>query len=142
MKCIADVNVLLPLLCGGHIAEKAAYDWFENQGSGTIGWCLPVRLAILRHLSNPHIMGVPLEPERALDVWGELENDERLFELGTLPPETERFLRQNVAGRQASPKLWTDAWLAAVAEATGVRLVSFDKGFERFQLTSLELLSP
>ena len=31
--------------------------------------------------------------------------------------------------------LWTDAWLAASAEAAGLRLVTFDADFARFPLT-------
>ena len=31
-------------------------------------------------------------------------------------------------------RLWSDAWLAATAEAAGLRLVSFDADFKRFAL--------
>ncbi len=141
MQCIADVNVLLPLLCGGHVAERSAYRWFEEREVGSIGWCLPIRLAILRHLSNSHIMGsATLEPERALDAWGRLAGDQRFFEDEGVPGGVEGLLRQNVAGRRPSPKLWTDAWLAALAEASGMEMVTFDRGFDRFALTALDVL--
>jgi len=141
MKSIADVNVLLPLLCAGHVAEKSAYHWFERQAAQTVGWCLPIRLAILRHLGNQHIMGsAALEPGQALDVWSQLEADERLFEIESIPTETERYLRLNVSGRSPSPRIWTDAWIASLAEASGLHVVTFDQGFQKFQLSSLELL--
>lgn len=141
MKCIADVNVLLPLLCAGHVAEKSAYHWFESKSFETIGWCLPIRLAILRHLSNKHIMGnALLEPEQALDVWEQLEADERLFEIESIPPNVENYFRQNVSGHKATPQIWTDAWLAATAESLGLQFVSFDRDFKRFNLSSLETL--
>lgn len=143
MKCIADVNVLLPLLCAGHIAEKSAYLWFESRDTESIGWCLPIRLAILRHLSNRHIMGKSvLDPEQALDVWAQIEADERLFEIESTPSETEAFLRLNVCDRSPSPQIWTDAWLAALAEASGFQMVSFDRDFKRFNLSSLDILEP
>ncbi|MFY7913869.1 MAG: PIN domain-containing protein [Rubrivivax sp.] len=31
-------------------------------------------------------------------------------------------------------RLWTDAYLAALARASGLRLVTFDRDFERFGL--------
>lgn len=141
MKSIADVNVLLPLLCAGHVAEKSAYQWFGNQAVETVGWCLPIRLAVLRHLSNRHIMGsAVLAPGQALDAWSQLAADERLFEIESIPHETEKYLRLNVTGRSPSPQIWTDAWIAALAEASGLHLVTFDRGFQNFQLSSWELL--
>lgn len=46
----------------------------------------------------------------------------------------------NVADRTASPNLWTDALLAAWAEATGCRLTSFDGGFRSFAGLEFEWL--
>jgi uncharacterized protein len=141
MKCIVDVNVLLPLLCEGHSFQASAYGWFDGREADSVGWCLPVRLAILRHLSNERIMGSGvLRPEESLDAWEQLALDERMFEVSAIPPALEDRLRINVAGRQASPKLWTDAWLAALAESLNYEMVTCDRGFRRFALTSLHLL--
>ena len=141
MKCVVDVNVLLPLLCGGHPFQEAAWEWFGSRAPGSVGWCLPVRLAVLRHLSNPRIMGTGvLGPEEALEVWDRLALDPRMFEIESVPPELESRLRANVAGRAPTPKLWTDAWLAALAESLGYEMVTFDRGFRQFQLRSLTLL--
>lgn len=141
MRCIADVNVLLPLLCEGHPFQAPAYEWFDGRDADSVGWCLPVRLAILRHLSNERIMGSGvLRPEESLDAWDQLARDERMFEVSALPPSLEQRLRSNVIGRRASPKLWTDAWLAALAESLGHEMVTFDRGFRQFGLTSLHLL--
>ena len=141
MKCIADVNVLLPLLCEGHPFQRAAYAWLETKDPGSVGWCLPVRLAILRHLSNERIMGSGvLSPEDALSAWEQLSSDERLFEVVTIPASLESHLSANVAGRQPSPKLWTDAWLAALAESMGCEMVTCDRGFRDFHLSQLRII--
>ncbi len=141
MNCIIDANVVLPLLCAGHPLEKAAWSWFDARAAGTVGWCLPVRLATLRHLSNNYIMGSSLlRPEEALDAWGALARDERMFEIPAPPAELEAYLRANVAGREPTPKLWTDAWLAALAESLGHEMVTCDRGFARFHLESLHLI--
>ena len=124
------------------MAERRAYRWFETKGRESVAWCLPIRLAILRHLSNRHIMGTSvLDPTLAHDTWARLEADERLYEIDSIPAESEKYFRLNVRGRSPSPQIWTDAWLAALAEASGLQMVSFDRDFERFDLTSLEILT-
>lgn len=86
-------------------------------------------------------MGRALQkPEGALDAWSQLEADERLFELDDFPETIEHYLRLNVSGRKPSMKLWTDASLAALAEALGMPMVTFDRGFQGFTLSALELL--
>lgn len=141
MKCIVDANVVLPLLCEGHPFEERAYAWFDGREPGTVGWCLAVRVAVLRHLSNERIMGSDvLLPEEALDAWSSLARDERLAEVTNPPGTLEVYLKSNVAGRRPSPKLWTDAWLAALAESLGYEMVTCDRGFERFHLSALHVI--
>ena len=141
MKCIVDINVLLPLLCEGHPFQHAAYQWFDSREADSVGWCLPVRLGILRHLSNERILGSGvLSPEEALATWDQLASDERMFEVTNWPATIESLLRANVATRKPSPKLWTDAWLAALAESSACEMVTCDRGFRNFQLSSLRII--
>jgi hypothetical protein len=44
-------------------------------------------------------------------------------------------LAQNLPSR-----LWSDAYLAATSQSTGLRMVTFDKDFKRFNLDNLLLL--
>jgi len=51
---------------------------------------------------------------------------------------------QSFLGSDAAPlpsRLWTDACLAATAEAAGLRMVTFDQDFERFKLSRLAVLA-
>ena len=51
---------------------------------------------------------------------------------------------QSLLGTDTAPlpiRLWTDAWLAATAEAAGLRMVTFDQDFERFNLSRLQVLA-
>ena len=43
-----------------------------------------------------------------------------------------RWKRKTSEGETHSPKVWSDAYLAAFAEAAGIGMVSFDKGFRKF----------
>lgn len=45
-----------------------------------------------------------------------------------------------MARREPSPDLLTDAWLAALAQAHGCEMVTFDGGFRSFAKLKLRLL--
>lgn len=141
MRSIADVNVFLPLLIRAHPAHRAAVDWFEAQPQGSVGWCLPVKLGVLRLLCNRNVMGSDaLLPARALDVWATLAANPRLTEISRLPAEHETHLRRLIADRNPSPNIWTDAWLAALAICLSCEMVTFDRGFRTFEGIDLRLL--
>ena len=45
------------------------------------------------------------------------------------PPDIEPRFRARTRSRQAAPKAWADAYLAAFAEASQLTLVTFDQAF-------------
>lgn len=47
-----------------------------------------------------------------------------------------------MARREPSPDLWTDAWLAALAQAHDLEMVTFDRGFRSYSKLKLRLLEP
>jgi uncharacterized protein len=141
MKSIADVNVLLPLLCEGHSAQSCAWDWFDQQQVQSVGWCLLTKLAILRHLTNPKIMGADVQTAaQALAAWDLLEQDERMTEISSIPLSHEGLFRSFASAKKTHPNVWTDAWLAALAETCKGEMVTFDQGFQDFPLTHLMVL--
>lgn len=143
MRYIADANVLLPVLAEGHAHRAPAVEWWESCDDNDVGLSLPVRMALLRLLSNALLMGSStLRPEQAWDVVDELINDPRILLIDRVPQAHAQHWRANIAGRQPSPNLWTDAWLAALAQATDCEMTTFDKGFRSFARLKLRLLSP
>jgi len=68
----------------------------------------------------------PLTIAEAWRVYDRLCDDDRVMFVSE-PPEVERRFREKASGRTASPKLWADAWLLAVAQAAGGVLITFDK---------------
>jgi predicted nucleic acid-binding protein len=111
MTCIADANVLFPLLVQGHAAYETAKRWWDEQPDGTVGTCLITRLAVLRLLTNRVAMnGAPVRPEDALDAWGRLSNDPRSFHIDSNPAEHESRFGALVTSREQTPNLWADAW--------------------------------
>jgi toxin-antitoxin system PIN domain toxin len=142
MTCIADANVLFPLLVGGHGVHAPAWRWWEQQPDGSVGLCLLTRLAVLRLLTNRTAMnGLPISPTAALAAWEQLSGDPRTVSIEAEPVSHEgRFIRL-VAGREPTPNLWTDAWLAALAQSLDYDLTTFDRGFRSFEGLKLQLLT-
>lgn len=142
MNSLIDVNVVFAIVVERHVHHAAAWDWWERQTAGSVGLCLPVRLGLLRLLTNARAMeNAPVSPDEALAAWDAMEADERTFMIGHPTAASEACFRKNVAGRMPSPNLWTDALLAAWAESAGCRLVSFDGGFRSFSGLEFEWLT-
>jgi toxin-antitoxin system PIN domain toxin len=141
MTCIADANVLFPLLVQGHAAHETAKRWWDERPDGTVGTCLITRLAVLRLLTNRVAMnGAPVRPEEALDAWGRLTNDPRSLHIGAPPSEHEPRFVSLVTSREPTSNLWADAWLAALAMSLDYELTTFDRGFKSFRGLKLRML--
>lgn len=139
---LVDVNVLLPLLLPQHAAHGAALAWLGQQPAGRLRFALPVQLGVLRLLSQPRVMGSGvLSPESALATWAALVDATGLLELHAPQPAHAALLQGLVAGRAATPNLWTDAWLATLAKCHGCEMVTFDNGFRSFPGLALKLLA-
>ncbi|HMO45629.1 MAG TPA: PIN domain-containing protein [Rubrivivax sp.] len=141
MRCIADANVLLPLLTEGHAHRAPAVGWWDGCDDGDVGLSLPVRMALLRLLSNSRVMGSSvLRPAQAWNAVQSLIDDPRIEALEQVPAVHGKLWYDNVARREPSPDLWTDAWLAALAQARDCEMVTFDRGFRSFSKLKLRLL--
>ncbi len=141
MTTLVDVNVVFALLVERHVHHAAAWKWWRKRGEETVGLCLPVRLGVLRLLTNARAMeGAAVSPSEALNAWERFEEDPRTFAVPDQGRAQELCFRRFVEGRDASPNLWTDAWIAALAESAEIGLTSFDSGFRTFGLKAFELL--
>jgi toxin-antitoxin system PIN domain toxin len=137
-----DANVWLALAVEAHTHHQRARTYWQQEAAPVAAFCRVTQMAFLRLLTNPAVMGTQvLSPSAA---WAKTSDFMRLPEVELLDEPLgvedpwERFA---TAGR-TSPNLWTDAYLAAFAVQAGLRLVSFDKGFSRFDgLSTLTLES-
>ena len=142
MTCIADANVLFPLLVQGHAAHDRARRWWEEQPDGTVGTCLLTRLAVLRLLTNKIAMnGMPVTPDEAVRAWRQLKSDPRSLQIESEPIDHEPRFVALISGREPTPNLWTDAWLAALALSLDYEMTTFDRGFKSFRGLKLRLLT-
>ena len=125
-----DVNVWLALTHGRHVHHEIASDWLATlDGDVRLRFCRITQLGLLRLLTAEVVMREDVltqaEAWRAYDRWIETGHVEIADEPAGLDASFRRLSRR----RQASPKLWGDAYLAAFAEASEMTLVTFDRAF-------------
>jgi toxin-antitoxin system PIN domain toxin len=141
MSTLVDVNVVFALLVERHVHHVIAWKWWKKRDEASVGLCLPVRLGVLRLLTNARAMeGVPVSALEALEAWDRFEEDPRTFWVPDQGRAHELVFRRFVGGRESTPNLWTDAWLAALSESAEIGMASFDSGFRTFNLKHFEAL--
>src|SRR2546423_1233031 len=126
MSDLLDASVWVPLAAPDHLHHDRPRRYWHEELVGTAAFCRVTALALLRHLTNRHVMqhGVLTGGE----AWEEYARWLSLPEIRFLtePPGVERHLRQFARALNPGPALWTDAYLAAFAIAGGCRMVTFD----------------
>jgi hypothetical protein len=100
-------------------------------------------MGLLRLLNNPAVMGEDvLDTAGCWAIWRRLLEDERFRFVPEEPPDLDAAFERYTSGRAFSPRLWTDAYLAAYAHATGLTLVTLDHGFRAFPGLACDILEP
>jgi uncharacterized protein len=121
-----DINVWLAIASPEHIHSAIARRWWQEE-EGTIAFCRLTQLGFLRLVTTAAAMdGKPLTVAEAWKVHDRLYDDDRVTFVPEVPEVEQRF-REKASGKSASPKLWADAWLLAVAQAAEGKLVTFDR---------------
>jgi uncharacterized protein len=127
--CLPDVNVWLALVSMRHVHNGVAVRWLE-QCEDALAFCRVSQMGLLRLLTNTRVMGVDvLRPGDAWRAYEDVMRDSRtrfVAEPGGLEGVWKSLMEAS------GPGAWTDAYLMALAQAQGLYVVTFDKGFERF----------
>lgn len=83
-----------------------------------------------------------LRPSQAWNAVQSLLDDPRVSIVDHLPMSHTKHWHDNIVRREPNPNLWTDAWLAALAQSHDCEMVTFDRGFRSFPKLGLRLLDP
>ena len=136
-----DANVFLAASIEAHAHHHQAREWVESIDLPSIlGFCRVTEMSCLRLLTQPIAEGFrPLTNRDAAAVYLAWRRDERV-EMMDEPTGLFEFWPRLALRDDCSPKLWTDAYLAAFAIAGGCRLVTFDGAFRQFEGAGLDLL--
>lgn len=140
MTWLPDINVWLALAVESHIHHDATGEWFENLGNGTAAFSRMTQQGFLRLASNAKVLeSETLSMNECWNVYDALLSDDRVGFL-TEPALVESKWRTFTQNDSFSPKIWNDAYLAAFAICSGLELVTFDKGFRRYEGLDFRLL--
>jgi len=139
---LPDVNIWIALAAEGHVHHVPARDWFAAQPAASVAFCRITQMGLLRLLTNSNVMGrAPRTIVQAWETFAQLRADRRLV-FALEPDGVESAWRELMTHSGVGPSSWTDAYLAAFAEARSYTLVTFDAGFQRWPGVKLMQLSP
>lgn len=135
---LPDINVWLALSVADHIHHARARHYWYEEASDRLAFCRVTALGFLRLLTNAAAMdGQPLTVPQAWRAYGDFRRLPEVV-LTAEPEGCETWLEQWALGGRPAPRQWTDAYLAGFAKTGGLRFVSFDGDFARFD--GLDLL--
>ncbi|MBM3268066.1 MAG: PIN domain-containing protein [Candidatus Sericytochromatia bacterium] len=132
MPDLLDASVWVPLSAPDHQHHARALRYWRDEAADTLVFSRVTALALLRHLSNPRVLG-PAALDggaawQALATWLSVPGVELMAE----PSGVDALLMRWSSLLDLRGGNWTDAYLAAFAAAGGCRLVAFDGDFRRF----------
>ena len=146
---LPDLNVWLALVVQEHPHHALARRYWDDVAMGRVlgqkqHFCRATMLGLVRLLCQPKLMGEGvLGLAEAHAIYRQLRDTEGVAFCADA--ESADVILAEWAANPSTPlpaRLWSDAWLAATAEAAGLRLVSFDADFRRFSLTRCLILLP
>ncbi len=129
---LPDVNVWIALAFDSHQHHEQAVAWFRAARDETCCFCRITQPGFLRLASNPSVLGT--DAVSLTDAWlayDALSADPRVAFVDE-PEDIERHWRSMTQSSSFSPKVWTDAYLAAFARCAGLEVVTFDRGFSQY----------
>jgi toxin-antitoxin system PIN domain toxin len=129
---LPDVNLWLALAFEVHVHHLAARAWFEGEDDGAFGFCRMTQQGFLRLASNPRVFKEEaVSLARAWRLYDQIRSDPRVAFVHE-SADLETIWRSFTDRATFSPNLWNDAYLAALACAEDLVLMTFDKGFVQF----------
>ena len=133
MRYLADVNFWLALTFDFHAGHPVAKDWFDAHATEGICFCRLTQQAFLRLASNPSVMKKDaVSLIQAWNLYDTILEDSRVSFVQD-PAEIEKYWRSYTQLATFSTNVWSDAWLAAFAQAMGMAFVTFDRGFSQYR---------
>lgn len=135
---LPDINVWLAFSVADHEHHQRARHYWYEEAADQLAFCRVTALGFLRLSTNAAAMGG--QPLTVPQAWQAYHAFRRLPEVLLIdePEDCETWLERWVLGNRPSPRQWTDAYLAAFSRAGGLRVVSFDGDFTRYE--GLDLL--
>lgn len=131
---LPDVNIWLALTFDAHVHHAAALAWLSALADDEAAYfCRTTQQGFLRLSNNPQVFpGDAVTTTVAWQLYDMALSDPRVS-FADEPVGLEAAWRPFTHGRQFTPKLWNDAYLAAFAQVGGYEVVTFDHGLAQYK---------
>lgn len=138
---LPDVNVWLAFAVASHPHHQRAHRYWYEESSEQLAFCRITALGFVRWTTHVTVMnGQPLTMPQAWRAYLDYRDLPEVL-LAVEPEGCEAWLGRWATTSGQTPRQWTDAYLAAFAAAGGMRLVTFDRGFQQFNDLDVLLLT-
>ena len=141
---LVDTSVWVALVLDAHIFSAVARQWIaEVPPPKELAICRAIQQSLLRLWTTAAVFPPHERPMTNAQAWAAyhaLVADERVS-FAEEPAGVEAVWERLASRRSASPKLWTDAYLAAFAIAGGYQFVTTDRGFRQHEGLDLLVLT-
>ena len=126
---LADVNVWVAIAHEAHIHHERARQWFHQLDRGQAWFCRFTQMGLLRLLTNSRVMGARVRTQKgAWEIVDQFSQNGRVQYMDEPPGVTAAFrdlTQRNIRGNSS----WSDAYIGAVAQRSGLTIATFDRGF-------------
>ena len=137
---LPDINFWLALTFDVHFHHLAAKQWYEAHPVESFFFCRFTQQGFLRLASNPKAFGeVAVSLKEGWRLYDSILSDPRVAFIDE-PQSIEVYWRAYTGRSALSPKLSSDAYLAAFVRAGSLQLVTFDQAFGQFKDANCTIL--
>lgn len=139
MTDLLDINVWLALADENHVHHESALNYWQNLSQAEMAFCRVTALGFLRLSTHPQVLSRPLTPDEGWDIYRRYRAEAHVSFIED-SEEIDRGFMALTRRPEFLHHLWTDCYLAALAQLRGCRVVSFDADFKHFaELKFLQL---
>ncbi len=139
---LLDVNVWLAMVDSRHVHHQHAKAYWHSEASDHICFCRLTMLGLLRLVTNPNAMdGRPFSSAEAWTMYRSYLESPHVKMLAE-PSGLERQMAKWSERSDLPNRHWTDCAIASWSKGSGCRLVTFDRGFQRFDDLDVLFLNP
>jgi len=136
---LLDINFWLALTFEVHAHHKIATAWFDMAEPDSCAFCRLTQQGFLRLATNPAVFKEDaVTMKTAWYCYDRLLEDERVYFMRE-PEGLEQVWRVYTRNQKYSHKIWNDAYLAAFAKASNLKMGTFDRGFQEYKAVKVTL---
>jgi uncharacterized protein len=131
---LADVNVWIAIAHDAHVHHHRARGWFHSLDRDQAFFCRFTQMGLLRLLTNAKVMGRQARTQSA--AWGIVDQFSRNGRVQYLDePSGVTAAFRSLTHRSS----WSAAYIAAVAQCSGLTVATFDRDFRKLGVDALIL---